>query len=81
VLCAYVFLVWSLTASLDLTRSFPWRAGALSNWMVWLIIALLLHLIAWASDRARNIRTALNVGLTVAGDPTVREGDNAEAPL
>jgi hypothetical protein len=49
--------------------------------MVWLIIALLLHLIAWASDRARNIRRALNVGLTVAGDPTVREGDNADAPL
>jgi hypothetical protein len=47
VLCADVFAVWSLTANLDLTSSFPWRAGALSNWMVWLIIALLLHLIAW----------------------------------
>jgi hypothetical protein len=46
--------------------------------MVWLIIALLLHLIAWASDRARAIRRALNLDLTVAGDPTVREGVNAE---
>jgi hypothetical protein len=45
-LCGYVFVVWSLTANLDLTRSFPWRAGAFSNWIVWLIVALLLHLIA-----------------------------------
>jgi hypothetical protein len=81
VLCAYVFVVWSLAASLDLTRSFPWRAGAFSNWMLWLIIALLLHLIAWVSDRARNVRTALNVDLTVAGDPTLREGANPEVPL
>ena len=80
-LCAYVFVVWSLTASLDLTRSFPWRAGALSNWMVWLIIALLLHLIAWASDRARNSRRALNVDVTVPGNPTLREGANAEVAL
>src|SRR3954451_5303960 len=70
VLCAYVFVVWILAGSVDLTRSFPWRAGAFSNWMVWLIIPLLLHLIAWASDRARNIRRAPNVALTVA-DPTV----------
>jgi hypothetical protein len=37
---------WSLTANLGLTHSFPWSEGPLSNWMVWLGVAVLLTLVS-----------------------------------
>lgn len=46
VLSAYIFAAWGLTADLGLTHSFPWSAGPLSNWMIWLGLALLSNLIA-----------------------------------
>ena len=42
-LCAYVVVVWALIANLSVTGSFPWSTGPLSNWIIWLVLALLLH--------------------------------------
>lgn len=42
-LCAYAVAVWGLAANLSLTGTFPWSAGPLSNWMIWLVLVLLLH--------------------------------------
>lgn len=56
VLSAYVFAVWDLTANMGLTNSFPWSAGPLSNWMIWLALALLLNLVASKFHRAEQIR-------------------------
>ena len=44
VFAIYVIAVWSLTADLGFTKSFPWSAGPLSNWMIWLALALLSNL-------------------------------------
>jgi hypothetical protein len=56
VLSAYVFAVWGLTANIGLTNSFPWTAGPLSNWLIWLGLALLLNLLAWNLHRTKPIR-------------------------
>jgi hypothetical protein len=56
VLSAYVFAVWGLTANIGLTNSFPWSAGPLSNWMIWLGLALLLNLLALNLHRTKPIR-------------------------
>jgi multisubunit Na+/H+ antiporter MnhB subunit len=45
-LSAYVFALWSLAADIGLTHSFPWSAGPLSSWFIWLAVALLLTLVA-----------------------------------
>jgi hypothetical protein len=45
VLSAYVFAVWSLAANIGLTHSFPWSAGPLSSWFIWLALALALTLV------------------------------------
>jgi hypothetical protein len=55
-LSAYVFAVWCLTANMRLTNSFPWSAGPLSNWMIWLCLALLLNIIAKNFHNAKQIR-------------------------
>ena len=44
-LCAYVVAVWALSASLSLATVFPWSTGPLSDWMIWLVLALLLHML------------------------------------
>jgi hypothetical protein len=56
VLSAYVFAVWGLTANMGFTDFFPWSAGPLSNWMVWLALALLLNLVASNFHRTKPIR-------------------------
>lgn len=56
VLCAYVFALWVLTANIGLTNSFPWSAGPLSNWMIWLALALLLNLVLSNFLRAKSIQ-------------------------
>jgi hypothetical protein len=43
VLSAYAFALWSLTASLGWTDSFIFSSGALSNWFVWLGLAIAVH--------------------------------------
>jgi len=46
VFSAYVFAFWSLADKIGLTHSFPWSAGPLSSWFIWLAVALLLTLAA-----------------------------------
>jgi hypothetical protein len=36
----YEIALWGLTNYLGLTRCFPWSGGPLSNWMIWLVLAL-----------------------------------------
>ncbi len=44
VFSGYAFACWSLASNLGWTDTFPFSAGALSNWLVWTGIAILLHL-------------------------------------
>ena len=53
VLCAYIFTIWGLAADMGLTNSFPWSIGPLSNWMIWLALALLL---TWLRQQTAQIR-------------------------
>lgn len=46
VFSAYAFAFWSLAASLGWTNTFVFPAGPLSNWLVWLGIAVLVNLAA-----------------------------------
>jgi hypothetical protein len=36
----YAVALWGLTNYLRLTKCFPWSGGPLSNWMIWLVLAL-----------------------------------------
>jgi hypothetical protein len=42
VFSAYAFAVWSLAANLGWTDTFVFATGPLSNWLVWLAIAILV---------------------------------------
>jgi hypothetical protein len=55
VLSAYVFAVWSLTANIGITHAFLWSTGPLSNWLIWLSLAVLLSRLA--SNFRRTERT------------------------
>ncbi len=44
ILSTYAFAAWSLTAEMGWTDSFPFSTGPLSNWMIWLGVAIALHL-------------------------------------
>ena len=46
VLSVYAFTLWSLTSELGWTDSFPFSTGPLSNWIIWLSLAILLHVAA-----------------------------------
>jgi hypothetical protein len=43
-LSIYAMAVWGLTSNLGLSNSFPWSTGPLSNWIVWLGLALVANL-------------------------------------
>src|SRR5690242_14953246 len=43
-LSIYAMAVWDLASDLGFNSSFPWSTGPLSNWMVWLGLALLANL-------------------------------------
>jgi hypothetical protein len=43
VFSAYAFAFWSLAGNLGWTDSFVFASGPLSNWLVWLAIAILVH--------------------------------------
>lgn len=43
VFSAYAFAFWSLAANLGWTDTFLFVAGPLSNWLVWLAIAILVN--------------------------------------
>jgi hypothetical protein len=46
VLISYAFAAWSLASNLGWTSTFPYSAGPLSNWLVWIGIAVLVHVAA-----------------------------------
>ena len=54
VLSAYAFAFWSLTADMGWTSSFPFKAGALSSWIVWLAFAAALHWAAFVLRRHQD---------------------------
>ncbi|MBV9443563.1 MAG: hypothetical protein JO217_12840 [Acidobacteriaceae bacterium] len=43
-LCIYALAAWGLTAHLGFSKSFPWSAGPLSNWIVWFVSALAVNM-------------------------------------
>jgi hypothetical protein len=43
VFSAYAFACWSLAANLGWTDTFVFATGPLSNWLVWLAIAILVN--------------------------------------
>jgi len=46
VFSAYAFAVWSLAGNLGWTDSFVFPTGPLSNWLIWLGLAILVNLAA-----------------------------------
>ncbi len=46
VFSGYAFAVWSLAANLGWTNTFLFTSGPLSNWLVWLTIAIMVNLAA-----------------------------------
>jgi hypothetical protein len=46
VLSVYAVVAWCLAANLGWTDSFVFKAGPLSNWMIWMGIAVLVSLAA-----------------------------------
>lgn len=51
ILSAYAFALWSLASNLGWTDTFLFPTGPLSNWLVWLAIAVLVHLAAGVLKR------------------------------
>jgi hypothetical protein len=43
VVCVYALALWSLSANFGWTDSFVFTSGALSNWLIWLGLAILVH--------------------------------------
>lgn len=43
VFSAYAFAAWALAGNLGWTDSFVFTSGALSNWLIWLGVALLVN--------------------------------------
>jgi hypothetical protein len=46
VVSAYAVALWSLAANFGWTDSFMFTSGALSNWLIWLSLAILVHVAA-----------------------------------
>ncbi len=46
VFSGYAFAVWSLAANLGWTNTFLFTSGPLSNWLVWLTIAIMVNVAA-----------------------------------
>jgi hypothetical protein len=46
VVSVYALAVWSLASNLGWTDTFVFSTGPLSNWLVWLAIAVLVHMAA-----------------------------------
>jgi hypothetical protein len=54
VFCAYVFVVWSLAGNLGWTDTFVFATGPLSNWLIWLGIAVMISMAAGILHRHTN---------------------------
>ena len=46
VVSVYALALWSLASNLGWTDTFVFSSGPLSNWLVWLAVAILVHLAA-----------------------------------
>jgi hypothetical protein len=46
VFSAYALALWSLASDLGWTNSFIFSTGPLSNWLVWLVLAVLVNVAA-----------------------------------
>jgi hypothetical protein len=46
VFCSYVFALWSLADNLGWTDTFVFQNGPLSNWLIWLGLAILINVAA-----------------------------------
>ncbi len=46
VLSVYAFVAWCLAANLGWTDTFVFKSGPLSNWMIWMALAVLTSLAA-----------------------------------
>jgi len=46
VVSVYAFALWSLAGNLGWTDTFVFPAGPLSNWIIWVGIAILVHMAA-----------------------------------
>ena len=55
VFSAYAFAFWSLAANLGWTNTFVYAAGPLSNWLIWLGMAVLLHVASQILKRRAQI--------------------------
>jgi hypothetical protein len=51
VFCVYAFAVWSLAGNLGWTDTFVFPSGPLSNWLIWVGIAILVSLAAGVLKR------------------------------
>ena len=69
-LCAYVVAVWALSANLSLTIVFPCSTGPLSNWMIWLILALLLHVLTSKMQAYLNRLETNHINEKMTGEST-----------
>jgi hypothetical protein len=51
VVSAYLIAAWSITSEIGITGEFMVSSGPLSNWMVWLGLAVVLHAAATVLGR------------------------------
>lgn len=55
VFCAYAIALWALAGNLGWSDSFMFSAGPLSNWLIWLMLAVLVN--SAASILKKHART------------------------
>jgi hypothetical protein len=60
----YAVALWGLTNYLRLTKCFPWSDRPLSNWMIWLALAVMWNLVAVNIYRIRILAERQRVLLT-----------------
>ncbi len=51
VFSVYAFAVWALASNLGFTDTFIFTSGALSNWLIWLALAVMVHMAATVLKR------------------------------
>ena len=57
VFSAYAFALWSLAGDLGWTDSFVFQTGPLSNWLIWLGIAILVNVAAGILKRRTRLES------------------------
>ncbi|MBV9406238.1 MAG: hypothetical protein JO211_12910 [Acidobacteriaceae bacterium] len=55
VFSVYAFAAWSLAGNLGWTDTFVFSTGPLSNWLVWLAIAIVVHIAASILKRRTQV--------------------------